>query len=588
MPPSRWPSQQYPVRLAAACCAIAASACGGRVDPAARPQPSDARRTDGGARQPDARAAGPSDAAPQAPPAAPGIPSPAVRIDPAGRTFVGVQTVKLSGGPPGSTIHYTTDGSLPTRESPVYRGSLTLTTSALVRAIAEGPGESAGRPVTAAPFLQVAEELAGWSSDLPVVVLHTHQAGPLPVVREGAFRPGSITVFDPPSGLAGRSWLVGYPALAQRAGLRLRGESSLNFPQKSYSVELWAPGTDDDSDSAMLGLPADSDFALVGAGYTDRSLMRNALAYALSNQIGRYAARTRFVEVFVVEGGATVARSDYRGIYTLAENVKRGPSRVNVASLSAADRADPAVTGGYSLRIDKGTNHFTIGAVGFQFVYPAWEDIGLPGWAAQRSYLESFVGEFLEALAQPTFRHPRSGRLYSSYIDVPSFIDHNLMTVLFKNVDGLRLSAYFHKNRGGPLVAGPVWDFDRSAGTPHDADYSPIPRAGEPREWAIRDGTHPLQWEFWRLLLAEPTFKAAHARRWAELARGPFAPASIHRLVDAFAAQLAEAQARHFERWSDLPPAGGSHAAEVTRLKEWFSARVPWVTEQLPPPPAGN
>jgi hypothetical protein len=584
MPPSRWLSQQHQVRLAAACCAVAVGACGGRIDQAITP------RADGGGVVRDVRAqdrAG--DSAPLRDTAA--VVSPdaaalgaAVRIDPPGRTFVGVQTVKLSGGPAGSTIHYTTDGSRPTRDSPVYRGSITLTASGLVRAVAEGPGESSGRPISAAPFLQIAEELAGWSSDLPVIVLHTHQSGPLPVVREAPLRPGSITVFDPPSGLAGRSWLVGYPTLAARAGVRLRGESSLNFPQKSYSVELWAPGADEDTDSPLLGLPADSDFALVGAGYTDRSLMRNALAYALSNQIGRYASRTRFVEVFVVEGGATVARSDYRGVFTLAENIKRAPSRVNVAALAPGDRADPAVTGGYSLRIDKGNVHFMVGAVAFQFVYPRWEDIGLPAWTAQRTYLETYVGEFLEALAQPTFRHPRTGKLYSAYIDLPSFVDHNLMTVLFKNVDGLRLSAYFHKNRGGPLVAGPVWDFDRSSGTTHDADYSPIPRAGEPREWAIRDGTHPLQWEFWGQLANEPTYKAAHARRWSELSRGPFAPANLNRLIDGFAAQLAEAQARHFDRWTDLPPAGGSHAAEVARLKEWFAARIPWVTSQLQPP----
>jgi hypothetical protein len=30
-----------------------------------------------------------------------------------------------------------------------------------------------------------------------------------------------------------------------------------------------------------------------------------------------------------------------------------------------------------------------------------------------------------------------------------------------------------------------------------------------------------------------------------------------------------------------MPPAGGSHATEVNTLKTWFSARVPWVSEQL-------
>ena len=541
-------------------------------------------------RPPDGRAA-PIDTQPDAAL----VVSPLVRIEPPGRTFLGSQVVRLVGGPAGSTIHYTIDGSLPTRASRVYSAPLILSASAVVRAVAEGGpavdavgGEggagASGRPISAAAFIQVAEDLAGFVSDLPVILLSTHASGALPLVREGPLLAGSITVLDPGSPLASPSPLAGGPALVSRAGLRLRGESSLRFPQKSYSVELWSPGANEDSDSVLLGLPADSDYALVGPGYTDRSLMRNALAYAISNQIGRYASRTRFVEVFVVESGGTLVRSDYRGVYTLAENVKRGPSRVNVAKLEVGDQRDPAVTGGYSLRIDKGSFHFSVGSFPFQFVYPRWEEIGQPGWATQRGYLQGFVTEFLEAVSQSTFRHPRTDKPYTAYIDVPSFVDHNLMTVLFKNVDGLRLSAYFHKNRGGPLVAGPVWDFDRSAGTPYDADYSMVPRAGEAKEWAIGDGTHPLQWGFWARLMADPTFKTAHTRRWTELSRGPFAVENIHRLINRFAAELKDAQARHFERWEELPPTGGGHEGEVKLLKDWFVARIPWVTKELAGP----
>jgi hypothetical protein len=499
-----------------------------------------------------------------------------VVIDPPGRTFVGTQLVKLSAAGPRATIYYTIDGSLPTRASPVYTRPITIDSSVVLRATAEGqqPG-----PVSAAAFVQVAPELDGWSSNLPVVVLHTHESGPLPAIRDAPLQPGSMTLLQPRPD--GRTLLVGAPTVSARAGLRHRGESSLVFPQKSYAFELRRADNDQDSDLPLLGFPADSDFALVGGGFIDRSLMRNALAYAISNQISRYAARTRFVEVFVCEGRATLEPDDYRGVFTFSENIKRSPARVNITRLAISDQRDPAVTGGYSFRIDWGAPHFTAGMINFQYVYPRWEEISQPGWNSQRAYLQGFLAEFLEAVAQPDLRHPRTGKMYSAYIDVPAFIDHNLLIALFKNIDGLRLSAYFHKDRGGPIVAGPVWDFDRSSGTLFDGNYLKVPRAAEPREWASGDGTHPLTWSFWARLFTDPAFKAAHKNRWGELTKGPFAVENIHRLIDRFAAELKEAQARHFARWPDMPPTGGGHQAEVNLLKDWFSVRVPWVTSQL-------
>jgi hypothetical protein len=134
------------------------------------------------------------------------------------------------------------------------------------------------------------------------------------------------------------------------------------------------------------------------------------------------------------------------------------------------------------------------------------------------------------------------------------------------------------KDRGGLLAAGPLWDFDRSSGTRFDDEYGQ--RAAEPREWARGDGTDPLRWNFWGRLFADPTFKAAYGRRWTELSAGAFSVARIHATVDRYAAELREAQARHFARWPEMPATGG-HEGEVKILKDWFTARVPWMTSQL-------
>lgn len=59
---------------------------------------------------------------------------------PGSGTYIGAQTVSISGGTPGATIYYTTDGSLPTVSSNVYSGSITVTASEVINAVAASPG----------------------------------------------------------------------------------------------------------------------------------------------------------------------------------------------------------------------------------------------------------------------------------------------------------------------------------------------------------------------------------------------------------------------------------------------------------------
>jgi hypothetical protein len=525
-----------------------------------------ARPTDGGT--------GP---APDAPPAATGN---AVTIDPPGATFAGMQMVKLVPAKPGSPVHFTVDGSLPTRASPAYTAPLMIAQTSIVRAFAEDG--AANGPVAAAVFVAAAADVASFTSDLPIILLHTHKSGVLTTKEHGPYVDASVSVFEPATG-GGRASLMGTATLSSRSSMRVRGSSSTGFPQKGYAVELRHPGTDGDDDRIFAGLPSESDWALVAPSRTDRALIRNTLFYALSNDIGRYAPRVRPVEVFLVETGGQVARRDYLGVYQLTEKIKQAKNRVAIAKLEATDLTEPLLSGGYVFRIDHVSRtippHFFVASFPFEIKDPDWDDIGMPARAPQRTYLQNYLQEFFDAIARPDFKNPRTGKRYSEYIDVPSFIDHNLLVILSKNVDALKYSAYFHKDRGGLVKAGPLWDFDRTAGTRWDDDFGR--RTEEPREWARADATHPLTWGYWPRLFADPAFKAAHRQRWMELVQGPFSVANVHQLIDRLAAQVKDAQARHFARWTEMPPSGGSHDAEIKILKDWFAARIPWVTSQL-------
>jgi hypothetical protein len=81
------------------------------------------------------------------------------------------------------------------------------------------------------------------------------------------------------------------------------------FPMKSYGFEC-RDINGKSVDKSILGMPKESDWVLY-APYTDKTLMRNFLAYAIAREMGGWAARTQFVEV--------VLNGEYVGVYVLME-----------------------------------------------------------------------------------------------------------------------------------------------------------------------------------------------------------------------------------------------------------------------------
>ena len=88
-----------------------------------------------------------------------------------------------------------------------------------------------------------------------------------------------------------------------------------------------------DRNLSLLGMPNESDWVLWGPYNFDLSLMHNPFIFELSRQIGRYATRTRFVELYLNTGGGTLSSSDYYGVYALMEKISRDADRVDVERL---------------------------------------------------------------------------------------------------------------------------------------------------------------------------------------------------------------------------------------------------------------
>ena len=84
-----------------------------------------------------------------------------------------------------------------------------------------------------------------------------------------------------------------------------RGNSSQWQEKAPYRFET-VDSDGENNNVELLGMPTENDWVLY-APWQDKTMIRNALTYNLSNQIGRYASRTRHIELYINE--------EYRGVY---------------------------------------------------------------------------------------------------------------------------------------------------------------------------------------------------------------------------------------------------------------------------------
>ncbi len=369
-------------------------------------------------------------------------------------------------------------------------------------------------------------------------------------------------------------------------GIETRGSSSQMFPKKQYAIELWTADGRDTS-ASILGLPPEEDWILNGP-YSDKSLLRNVLAYKLGADQGWYAPRTRYCELFI--------NGIYKGVYFVTEKIKRDKYRVNISKLTPDDNMGDKLTGGYIIKIDKFTGSSDGGGwqspyanpankppfyTYFQYHYPNGTNIT----TQQSNYIKNYVTAFESALKSAAFKDPKNG--YRKYINVESFIDHALVQEITRNVDSYRLSTFLYKDKDSKdskLYIGPIWDFNLGFG---NVDYC---NAASTSGWAwdldITCGTRiPF---LWRKLMKDPNYVLQLKTRWAELRKGPFSNDAIMNYIDSMTQVLDEPQRRNFAKWPVLDEyvwpnnyVGGSYANEISYLKNWIRDRLSWMDTQI-------
>jgi hypothetical protein len=497
--------------------------------------------------------------------------SDAVQFSVASRTFTAPLSVVLSVASPATSIRYTLDGSLPTSSSTLYESAIPISITTRVRARSFTAGLVDG-PVRSETFLHLADDAAAFASEIPLVVIDNFGAGEVPHPDSVTRQPSQVMIFEPVNGLCS---LTNSPSVSSRAGIRRRGESTLRSTanKPNLSLEIWGEVDEETRSIKPLGMPAESDWILYAPWTIDTAMMRNPFIYEVSNEAGRYAVRTRFVEVFLNYGGGSISESgDYYGVYVLMEKIKEGPDRVDVAELPSTVSSEPDISGGYIWKKDKddpNSQNFTVAGKTLTSVYPKT----MP--TAQLSWLTNHLNAIDAAIP---------GGNYKSLIDVKSFADHHILNVFANNADGLQLSTFYRKDRNGLVQMGPIWDFDRSMGCDNDA------RASNPEVWSL--ATDPLfffyssgpLW-FRALALNDPEFWMVWVDRWQAMREGPLSDAAMSERIERYRTEIANAAVRNYTKWSGvLSPSAWSGKVDV--MKNHVLTRAGWIDDQLIDPPA--
>lgn len=368
------------------------------------------------------------------------------------------------------------------------------------------------------------------------------------------------------------------PQLKTRVAFQGRGNFTWTLPKKGYAFELQTSAGDDLATS-ILGLPAGSDFALY-ACYTDKTCMRNALVFALGQELGVWHPRTRFVELFI--------DGDYRGLYMLWERIRREDTRCDVDK-PAKTPQDGDVTGGYIIRREgAGKGQETIdGAVYdrdwsaasgriYTYHYPGADKLS----PDQTNYLHTFINDFESAMQTDPSTFP-------AWIDTQSWVDHGIVEELTNNWDGYVHSVYMTKQSaadGGLLGIGPLWDFDLAFANGNVTGYNCATDTWSHQNVRPFPDDMPT---YWLGLFADPEFQRNFKCRWQQLRAGPISLATFTARTTAWTAFTAPARARDQAKWmtvgQNIFPNCFSHPTydeELAALLAWIDARITWLDAQ--------
>lgn len=349
-----------------------------------------------------------------------------------------------------------------------------------------------------------------------------------------------------------------YPTVYDsEAHVKIRGKSTAAGAKKPYNIQF-------SSQVDLLGMGACKKWYLLANMY-DKSMLRNKLAYDFAADAGMaYTPQSTFCQVYL--------KGTYIGTYQLCESVGVGASRVDIDTAKNEFLLEYEPMPGYSNEVCIQTERYGM-LLGLNAPIDPTEQ--------QYAWLERFLAEAEDALASG-----QQGRI-PAYFDIDSFVDDYIVHELFKCVDVLTSSTRYYI-QDGKLHAGPLWDFDLSAGNADKTYYE---------GYFDEEGNSYTGWwcrgHWFAPLLETEWFQDEVKARFAQLQPlivnlyqdNELGTNRIDSLLEAYGAAIAAnyAQGGWDITSKDILYEGdpvGDYDACISQLRDWLEQRNQWMLRQ--------
>ena len=260
-----------------------------------------------------------------------------------------------------------------------------------------------------------------------------------------------------------------------------RGNSTWGLSKKPYQLKLA-----DEAD--FFGYGATRSWNLLANGY-DETRLRNQITLDLARALGMDCVPDgKMIDLYI--------NDSYYGNYYLTEKIEIGEGSVSIRDMEEVlneiydkeelgrleileneektrrwahvSLEESDLSGGYLIEREL-PSRYQQETSGFATAQGDCYAIKSPAYASfeQVEYIAGLMQEFQDAVEEEDGIHPVTGKSYSEYIDMDSFVQKYLVEEISKNFDGAVTSSYFYKPEdevSTRICAGPVWDYDVAFG----------------------------------------------------------------------------------------------------------------------------